>query len=170
VSCLDPGTEIGLADLRELLLQRQPVYPDDTTLRALLARGARAFVSEDFAAALATFRAAVVAAPQSPLAHYDLAAADFMNGNPSAGLDHLSRAESLSCNVFLQYQAVLWRLADELQVPVVDLTLLFEAYDNTPLFLDPAHPNAAATRIIANVLAPALARQLRPILAANDQP
>lgn len=169
-SCLDPGTETELTDLRERLRQRQPVYPDDATLRALLVQGARAFASEDYAAALTTFRAAVAASPQSPLAHYDLAAAAFMSGNASAGLRHLSRAERLSCNVFLHYQAVLWRLADELHVPVVDLTLPFQAYDNAPLFLDPAHPNAAAARIIATALAPALARQLGPILAEHGQP
>ena len=165
VSCLDPGPKDVFDELRARLPGWQPVYPDDAALRAVLVQGARTFVSDDFVAALDTFRAAVSAWPESPLAHYDLAVAAFMSGDSAAGLHHLGEAERLSCNVFLRYQAILWRLADELHVPVVDLTLPLQAYDGAPLFIDPAHPNAAAAQIIAGALAAPIARQLGPVLA-----
>lgn len=168
MSCLDPGPPDVLTQVRDQAAGWHPVYPDDMQLRAVLAQGARAYVSDDFTDALDTFRAAVVAWPDSPLAHYDLAATAFMSGDPALGHEHLDAAERLSCSVFLRYQAILWRLADELYVPVVDLTLPLQAYTGSSLFLDQAHPNAAAAQIIAGVLAAPLARQLGPVLARNS--
>jgi lysophospholipase L1-like esterase len=67
------------------------------------------------------------------------------------GLDDIARADRIACNGFLDYYAILWRLATELDVPVVDLTLVFQTatHDGKELFLDAAHPNAEAQRLIA---------------------
>jgi hypothetical protein len=92
--------------------------------------------------------------PDAPLAHYDLGVARLADGQD--GLPELATADRLACSIFLQHQIVLWRLARELDVPVVDLTLFFQAHDGEELFLDPAHPNAAGSRIIAEALWPAL--------------
>jgi lysophospholipase L1-like esterase len=168
VSCIDPGPPDVLTQVRDRAAAWQPVYPDDAQLRAVLAQGARAYVSDDYDAALGTFRAAVAAWPESPLAHYNLAATAFMSGDSALGHQHLNEAEQLSCSVFLRYQAIVWRLADELHVPVVDLTLPLQAYAPAPLFIDQAHPNAGAAQVIAGVLAAPIARQLGPVLARNS--
>jgi lysophospholipase L1-like esterase len=96
-----------------------------------------------------------MAQPDSPLAHYDLAVAKLSAGNDD-GLRDLALADRLSCNVFLHYQTILWRVARDLEVPVVDIALHFQAYRGGELFLDPAHPSATGHQIIADALWPAI--------------
>jgi hypothetical protein len=49
-------------------------------------------------------------------------------------------------------QLLTWKVARDLEAPVFDLTLFFQATDGAPLFLDQAHPNEAGQRIIADAL------------------
>ena len=109
------------------------------------------------AAAARAFEAALKIDPESPPALYDLGVASIAMGDTAEGLRLLARADALACNVFLQYQVVAWRVAVELDVPVVDLVLGFQAQDAGALYLDPAHPNAAAGDVIASALWPAVA-------------
>ena len=79
----------------------------------------------------------------------------------TAEVEHAVRESGVRtglCNVFLQHQIALWRLAHELNVPVVDLALHFQAHDGEALFMDPAHPNTAGHRLIADALWSALER------------
>jgi lysophospholipase L1-like esterase len=43
-------------------------------------------------------------------------------------------------------------------VPIVYITLFFEAHDGESLFVDPAHPNQEGHRVIADALWPAVER------------
>ena len=96
--------------------------------------------------------------PLSPLAHYDLGAAKLAAGDDN-GLQDLRAADRLACSAFLQYQVVLWKLSAELAVPVVDITLHFQAHDGESMFLDPAHPNVKGHRLIAEALWPVIELQ-----------
>jgi lysophospholipase L1-like esterase len=153
LSCLDQQS-VGdpLPELREGLAEWKAVYPDDPAVRELLRAGARAYRDGDAATAHARFAAAIERQPDSPLAHYDLGVASFAIGRGGDGLDELVRADSLACSIFLRYQLLTWKVARDLDVPVVDLTLFFQAAGGEPLFLDQAHPNEAGQRIIADAL------------------
>lgn len=159
-SCLEPR---ALADPLGTLHAQRPswheVYPADPTLRALLQQGARAFVAGDYAGALSHFTAATQRQPDAPLAVYDRGVALLAAGDDS-GLRELERADALACNVFLHYLVSAWRVARELAVPGVDISLHFQAHDGDALFLDPAHPTATGHRIIADALWPVLVKSL----------
>jgi hypothetical protein len=120
-------------------------------MRSRLRLGAEAYRDGRYTEAARVFSAAIALQPDSPLAYYDLGAALLAKGE-AQGLNALDQADRLACNVFLRHQIALWRLAHELQVPVVDLTLHFQTHDGEELFMDPAHPNAAGHRIIADAL------------------
>lgn len=162
VSCLDHRK---LADpMREMRAQAplwKAVYPSDTEMRRQLAAGAVAYQNGNYAEAQRQFMQASVLDANVPLAHYDLGAALLADGR-SEGLAELDRADALACSIFLRHQIVLWRLAHEYKLPVVDLTLAFQAHDGETLFLDPAHPNAAGDRIMADALWPMLQRVTQP--------
>ena len=120
-------------------------------MRAILQEGASAYTGGAYAAAAARFAAALALDSSSPFARYDLGVAKLAAGDTS-GLTDLETADRLACNVFLQYQVALWRIATELRVPIVDITLVFEAHDGESLFVDPAHPNQQGHRLIADAL------------------
>lgn len=151
VSCLD---HLEHENPMQFLLDRagewQPVYPPNPDTRRMLKEGAAAYVAGDLEEAIAIFEKAVAIAPRSPLAHYDLGVTRVAAGEQEAGIAELDKANSLACNVFLQYQVSTWKIAADLDVPVVDLTLYFQSHEE--LFLDPAHPNAAGHRIIAEAM------------------
>ncbi|MEO8602560.1 MAG: hypothetical protein ABI629_08295 [bacterium] len=161
LSCLQPQASTDpLAAVQNAAPQWQPMYPDDVALRDALQAGARAGVAGDLTAATQRFAAAVASHPTSPLALYDLGVTRLQAGD-AGGLEALRSAEQLSCSTFVQYQAAVWQVATAQHVPVVDLTLAFQAApDAASLYLDPAHPNAAGQRIIAAALRPALAQTL----------
>jgi hypothetical protein len=142
------------------LHERRPewlqVYPEQPEVRSILKDGAEAYTRGDYAAAVERFGAALEMAPRSPLAHYNLGVAKLALDD-TTGLRNLETADHLACNVFLQYQVALWKIATELHVPVVDITLFFQAHSGDSLFLDPAHPNQEGHRIIADALWPAIA-------------
>ena len=159
-SCLDHRR---LADpvqtLHERMQNWQPLYPTDAALIATLRRGARAYVAGDYAQAVATFTQAVERQPASPLARYDRGVAALAAGDRETGWRDLQEADRLACNVFVQYDVILWKVAIDLDVPVIDLLLQFQAQDGETLFRDPAHPSAAGARAIADALWPVLQRQ-----------
>lgn len=156
VSCLDyHALRDPIAQMRAQAPAWRPVYPRNLEMRTRLQAGATAYRDRDYAEAARAFAAAVPLQPDTPLAHYDLGVALLADGQ-ARGLAELDEADRLACSVFLQYQVALWHLAHELNVPVVDLTLHFQAHDGEELFMDPAHPNAAGHRIIADALWTAL--------------
>jgi hypothetical protein len=143
------------------------VYPDNPRVRGALRDGAQAFMGGDDATAQSHFKAALDLQPDVPLAWYDLgltqlavdptaSPADLALSSRADGLAALERADRLACSVFLHYQVLLWKLAMELSVPIVDATMAFQAYDAGPLFLDQAHPTPAGHRLIAEALWPTL--------------
>jgi lysophospholipase L1-like esterase len=151
-SCLDPGRDDVLEVLHRELRRWRPVRPDPGPVRRALAQGAAAWVEGDLAAARRAFSEALRRQPDSPLALYDLAVVDLAEGESAAGLARLERADRLACSAFLHYQVVLRRLAAELDVPVVDLLLLFQAHDGEQLLLDSAHPTPRGHELIARAL------------------
>lgn len=156
-SCLD---HLAFEDPMQVLVDRaadwEPVYPPNPVTRGLLKDGARAYVAGELDEAATTFKKTVALAPRSPLAHYDLGVSLLGAGQTEAGLAQLDQANHLACNVFLQYQVVTWEIAADLDVPVVDLALYFQSHAGEKLFIDPAHPNAAGHRIIAEAMWAAL--------------
>jgi lysophospholipase L1-like esterase len=150
-SCLDHRVGDPIAALYERRENWPVVYPDDVDQRALLRQGAAAYVAGDLKGAREHFAEALRRQPDAPLARYDLGVSKLGAGEP-AGLGDLEAADRMACNVFLHYQVVAWRVAQELQVPVVDITLHFQSHDGETLFVDPAHPNPAGHRIIAAAL------------------
>ena len=161
LSCLDHRQlEDPIRVLNERLPQWQPVYPTNPAVRRLLRRGADVYVNGAYATAVRRFAEAVDRQPESPLARYDLGVAQLAAGDKAAGLDELAEADRLACNVFLHYQALVWQVATELAVPVVDLTMHFQAHDGASLFLDAAHPNPVGQRLIAEALWPAVTKLL----------
>jgi lysophospholipase L1-like esterase len=158
-SCLDHRQFADpIATLHEQRPAWRPMYPPVEAARAAVLAGARAYVRGDFATAVERFTAALALQPDSPLIRYDRGVALIASGQRSEGLQELREADRLACNVFLQYQVLIWKIATELDVPVVDITLAFQAHDGESLFLDPAHPNPAGHRIIAEMLLPAIER------------
>jgi len=155
-SCLDHRAfDDPMRTLYERARDWHVVYPDDPVVRGFLQQGARAYVETRYAEAQQYFESATATQPDVPLARYDLGVAKLANGNRE-GLQDLAEADRLACNVFLEHQVILWRLAQELGVPVVDITLYFQAHDGEPLFLDPAHPNRNGHQIIAEALWPVI--------------
>jgi lysophospholipase L1-like esterase len=161
-SCLQPS-ELSdpLAELHRRIPDWRPTYPQSQELRAILRAGSAAYVAGDWSAAEREFARAVEEKPDVPLSAYDLGVARLKAGRREAGLADLDRASRLACSIFLEFQVVLWRVAAELDVPVVDLTLHFQAQEDSKLFLDPAHPNLAAQEIIARALWSELREQIR---------
>jgi lysophospholipase L1-like esterase len=161
-SCLDHRSlDDPIATVRSRVRGWKPVFPrDNRRLLRMLSRGARAYAENRLASAASTFRSAVKLDPNSPLALYDLGATYLQLGETTQGLQRLAQADRLACNVFLQYQVIVRRLAAELHVPVVDLVLYFQAQDAGSLFRDPAHPSAEARDVIANALWPVLAETI----------
>jgi lysophospholipase L1-like esterase len=162
-SCLDGGFEDVVAALHDGIGDWHPMCPGiGTEVQKGLSAGARDFASGKLERATRTFERIVKEAPDSPLAHYDLAVAQFARGDSEEGLGHLARAEEIACNVFLRYQAITWRVALEHEVPVVDAVLHFQTRGVTAggLFLDPAHPSPEGHAIIARALADELAGRL----------
>jgi lysophospholipase L1-like esterase len=159
-SCLDHQSfDDPVETVRSRVRDWRPVYPKDNgRLRRKLSLGARAYAEGHLVEAARVFRAAVRIDPDSPLALYDLGATSLDLGETAEGLRLLARADRLACNVFLQYQVIVRRVAAELRVPVVDLVLHFQAHDAASLFRDPAHPSVEARDVIAGVLWPVLAR------------
>jgi lysophospholipase L1-like esterase len=153
LSCLEVNELTDpLDELHRRMPVWRPIYPDRPEVRAMLQQGAAAYVAGDLASAEREVVRAGAAMPDSPLAAYDLGVVHLRAGNSTAGLADLDRASHLACSVFLEYQVVLWRVAEELKVPVVDLTLHFQAHDGETLYLDPAHPDVGAQEIIARAL------------------
>jgi lysophospholipase L1-like esterase len=157
-SCLDHRATDDPAGLFEDRYRYwQPVFPTATNVRAKLSVGAEAYVNGDYARAVARFERAVELDPKSPLALYDLGVAKIANGQTTEGLASLESAETLACNVFLQYQVRIWRVALELDVEVVDLMLHFQTRDASSLFIDAAHPSAEGHALISDALLPTVA-------------
>lgn len=69
-----------------------------------------------------------------------------------AGQRHLEQADRLACNVFLHYQVRVRKVAVDLDVPIVDAVLLFQAHEGESLYLDAAHPNARGHHLIGEAL------------------
>jgi tetratricopeptide (TPR) repeat protein len=152
-SCLDHRRyEDPIGVMREQIASWQPVRPNDGEVLALLAEGSHNFAAAHYAEAAARFAAALERQPDSPLALYDWGVSLIMAGDRDTGLDSLDRADRLSCNAFLHYNVLTWKIATELNVPVVDLTLFFQTRGNQSLFLDPVHPNVAGHHLIAVAL------------------
>jgi lysophospholipase L1-like esterase len=163
LSCIEPGRLADpLAELRRRLVDWRPTLPNDPEQRAVLRTGAEAYVRGDFAAAEEAFGRAVAKQPDVPLATYDLGVTQLRLGRSDGGLKELERASHLACSIFLEFQVVLWRVANQLDVPVVDLTFHFQAHDGEKLYLDPAHPNLAGQDIIAQALWDELRTRLTP--------
>jgi hypothetical protein len=155
-SCLDPRQDDVRAVLRERMGDWWPVRPLHAEARRWLQRGAIAFNAGDHALARRNFAAALRRESDSPLALYARGVVDLESGHTDAGLKRLAWAGRRACNVFLQYQVILRRVAAELDVPVVDAMLLFLAHDGEPLYLDSAHPNPRGHALIAEALWPVL--------------
>jgi lysophospholipase L1-like esterase len=154
-SCLD----VGAPDSLELLRARAGdwrVFYFGRNVR--LDQGARAYVAGRFAVAEKAFRDVLREDPGSPLALYDLGSTLLAQGRIEAGFGFLAEAERLSCSIFLRYQTILWRVATEYGIPVIDLMLHFQAHDANRLFMDPAHPSAEARDVIASALWPVVQR------------
>lgn len=157
LSCLDHRQLTDpVATMREEIGKWRPVYPAEPALRAALREAAALYSRGDYGTAHERFAAIVAASPDSPLARYDLGVSLLAAGDAASGLSALAEADRLACNVFLHYQVIAWRLAQELGVPVIDATLTFQAHDGEPLYVDAAHPNSAGNRLIAEALLPAL--------------
>lgn len=154
-SCLDVGAPDSLDVLRARVPGWRAFYPGPSPR---LARGARAYAAGRLEVAEQEFREELAVDPGSPLALYDLGSTLLTEGRVEAGLASLGEAERRSCSVFLRYQRILWRVASEYGIPVVDLMLHFQAHEASRLFLDPAHPSAEARDVIASALWPALRR------------
>jgi lysophospholipase L1-like esterase len=166
-SCIDHrGRSDALGDMHAEESHWNVVFPKRFDVLALLHAGAKAYVAGDWAEAIRKFSKAVEAQPDSPLAHYDLGLAQIAAGQAELGLGSLQNAERLACSIFLTYQVMVWQVGLESQVPVLDLTPWFQAHDGGSLFLDPAHPNAEGSRIIAQALWPLL-QALEPRPAAR---
>ena len=158
-SCLDHRVlPDPLAVLREQRRRWRPVYPSDATVALILRDGAESYAAGDLARAAERFAAALEVQADSPLALYDLGVVRLAMGDTERGLAALEAADRHACNVFLQYQVILWKLGIELHVPVVDLTPHFQAHGGGELLFDPAHANAPGHRVIADAVWPALAR------------
>jgi hypothetical protein len=156
-SCLDHrALEEPVETLRAQIGKWKPVYPSDPTTRGMLKRGAQAYVAGDLPRATDLFSQAVSRTPDSPLARYDLGVARLAAGSTAAGLSEIEEADRLACNVFLSYQVLVRHIAEELDLRVVDLMLHFQTRDGEHLFLDPAHPNAEGSALIAQALWTAL--------------
>ena len=170
-SCLDHRTiDDPVGALYERRDTWHAVYPQDPELRDALRDGARAFVAGDYARATQSFIAALERQPDSPLARYDLGVVKLASGDQTGGMRELEEADRLACSAFLHYNVLAWRVARDLAVPVVDITLYFQAHDGEPLFLDPAHPNRAGHVIIAGALQAALERDGRPTNEPSSAP
>jgi lysophospholipase L1-like esterase len=157
-SCLDHREfDDPVAVLRERIGAWKTVYPADEDMRIELRNGARAYVEGDNAKALRIFDRAVAQQADSPLALYDRGVVRLILGDREQGLRDLDESVRLSCNVFVQYNVVAWKVAVESDVPVADLTLRFQAREGE-LFLDPAHPTAEGHRLIAQELQPLIDR------------
>ncbi|MFT4569789.1 MAG: lysophospholipase L1-like esterase [Hyphomicrobiaceae bacterium] len=153
VSCLDHlAVEDPIAELHAQSPSWMPILPRDPELLGILRAGSRAYVAGDFKEALARFSDGVALDERSPLARYDLGIAKLETGDHDGGLAELAIAEKLACNVFLSYQVALRRIAIEHDVAVIDLLPVFQAQDTDDLFLDPAHPNEAGSKLIAEAL------------------
>jgi len=160
-SCLEPSRlDDPLRILHEQRPSWHPVFPADEATQVLLQQGAQAYVDGDYSTAISRFTAATMQQPDSPLAFYDLGVARLSAGR-KIGFADLEHADALACNVFLHYLVAAWRVARDLDVPVVDISLYFQAHNQgDPLFLDEAHPTAPGHRIIADALWPVLERSL----------
>jgi hypothetical protein len=170
-SCLDPRSLAHPYKAVRAAAQNWRVfYPlNDPKLQRKLFDSAKAYTSNAPGLAKTGFAEAVERDPKSPLALYDLGATLVGLGVVAAGMDLLARAEAASCNVFLQYQVIIWRVASELSVPVIDLMLAFQAQNAGPLFSDPAHPSPEARDVIAKAAWRVLKRQVALQQAApND--
>jgi lysophospholipase L1-like esterase len=158
-SCLDVRrARESIATIRAKGEEWQVVYPDDPMVRAQIKNGADHFVRGEFKQAWHTFNRALGLQRSSPLATYDRGVIAVLMGDTANGLRDLKLADELACNVFLHYNVLVWELAIELGVPVVDLTLWFQSHDGELLFIDPAHPNIEGQAIIAEALWPALTK------------
>jgi lysophospholipase L1-like esterase len=151
-SCLDLGRADLVPALQGELRTWRPVRPTRGEVLDSLRSGARSWVAGDLAGAEASFEAALRLQPDSPLAHYDLGVVELASRRTEEGLRHLATADRLACNVFLQYEVAVWRVAMDLDVPVVDMVLGFQAVDAGRLFIDSAHPNGEGHRLIADAL------------------
>lgn len=152
LSCVEPGSlSDPLSELHRRMSDWRPILPRKPELLAILRTGAEAYVRGDLQAAEREFSRAVALQPDVPLAAYDLGVTHLSAGRSETGLRELERASHLACSIFLEFQVVLWRVAAELDVRIVDLTLHFQAHDGD-LFLDPAHPNLDGQGIIAQAL------------------
>ena len=156
-SCLDHRAyDDPVGAMREQIATWKPVRPSDPEVLALLREGSHLFIAGHHAVSSQRFAEALESQPDSPLALYDWGVSRITAGDDEAGLGALARADRLACNVFLHYNIATWKIAAELDVPVVDLTLHFQTRGNEKLFLDPAHPNAAGHHLIAEALWQAL--------------
>jgi lysophospholipase L1-like esterase len=160
LSCLEVGHEDAIADLRASIGSWQAVWPEQEGVRATLRFGAAAWIRGDRERAAQSFQAALAQAPDSPIARYDLGVAEIAAGKSEWGLRRLEAAGALACNVFLQYQVAVHELAVELDVPVVDMVVRFQAFDAAALYLDPAHPSPRGHELIAEALWPQLQKLL----------
>jgi len=152
LSCVEPNQLADpLGELHRRMSDWRPMLPRKPELMEILRGGARSYVSGDLQAAEREFARAVSMQPDVPLAAYDLGVTHLTLGRRKAGLEELERASHLACSVFLEFQVVLWRVATELDVPIVDLSLHFQAHEGD-LYLDPAHPNLDGQEIIAKAL------------------
>jgi len=170
-SCLDPRRlDDPFAAVRAAVHTWRTFYPnDDRRLQRALHAAAGAYASGSLAATQKGFERAVAPDRVSTMALYDLGATSMDRGQFEVGAALLARAERSSCNVFVQYQRIIRRVAIETSVPVVDLMLAFQTRPAGPLFLDPAHPSPAARDVIAGALWPAIRRQLAaPVTARPD--
>ena len=156
-SCLDNRHDDALDALHRRITDWQAVRPQRPEVRAHLHRGAVAWESGEREISWREFSEALRLQPDSPLALYDLGVVELESGNPS-GMQRLVEADRLACSVFLKYQVAMWRVATQLNVPVVDAVLLFQAHEGEALYLDPAHPSPLGHRLIAEALWPVLER------------
>jgi lysophospholipase L1-like esterase len=156
-SCIDHrGRANALGDMYNEQGNWNVVFPKRFDVLRLLHAGAKAYVAGQWEEAISKFSKAVAAQPDSPLAHYDLGLALIAARQPTLGFKSLQTAERLACSIFITYQVLVWQIGLEANVPVLDLTPWFQAYAGGSLFLDPAHPNAQGSEIIAQALWPLL--------------
>jgi tetratricopeptide (TPR) repeat protein len=158
-SCLDTRKIQGdpLDALRRAMPAWRPVFPRKDDVRAELVEGAKEYAAGHTDAALARFDRAAELDPGSPLAWYARGVAQLDSGATHQGIDALTHADALACNVFLHYQVAARETAERLGVRVVDVTLPFLARVGQSLYVDPAHPNPAGHAIIADALWPIVA-------------